>query len=186
MKMQAELRKLIDDQNIESGPFAINPPAQKTLKSTKNGDKSQDDNLRSSIDITQINSNFTIINKEVIDPESYDINSQDLPEPDLYPGTNWKWNQFNMKRLMMSDVKEHVQKMIEESTTKYSKQLRIKQEKLVKRLFKKRHITFDITPNMSEKKKKLTRIANAIIVAARKMREQDITLEDLMAGKKKL
>ncbi|CAI2387120.1 unnamed protein product [Moneuplotes crassus] len=137
-------------------------------------------------DVEWLNDHFTIVNKEVIDPESYDVNSAELPSIQYYPGTNWKWNQFNMKRLMMSDVKDHVEKMAQEVTTTHSKEQKKRQEKLVAKLFKKRIVQFDILPNMSDKKKKLTRIANAIIVAARKMKEHNITLEELMSGEKTL
>lgn len=87
---------------------------------------------------------------------------------------------------MMSDVKEHVQQVIENSTTKYSRELKNKQTKLVKRLFKKRIVQFDINPNMTEKQKKLRRVANAIMIAAKKMKEHNITLDELMSGQKSL
>ena len=180
--MCEKLKQLIGDQNQESDSLNNKP-------NISDKERGKQVKARLSIDMNEINSNFTIVNKEVIDPESYDINSEILPEAKFYPGTNWKWNQFNMKRLMMSDVKEHVQKMVDESKTKNTRELRQKQNSLVRRLFKKRAIKYEDAINMSNKsakKKKLARVANAIIIAARKMKEHNITLDELMSGQKKI
>lgn len=113
---------------------------------------------------------FTIVNKEVVDYESFEPNSQTLPPTEYFPGTTWLWNNIDLKRLLMKDVEESVNRVVEEATTLYSKEIRKKQKKLVKRIFKKRLVQFEIKPEMSEKRKKLTRLANAIIKAARKMK----------------
>ena len=83
----------------------------------------------------------------------------------------------------MKDVQSHVNKVVDEATTQHTEKMRKKQNRLIRKLFKKRVIQFEITPNMSEKRKKLTRIANAIIKAARKMKDYNISLDDLMSGK---
>lgn len=75
-----------------------------------------------------------------------------------------------MKRLMMKDVEEDVNKMFVEATVLYTKEVRQKQKKFVKNIFKKAMFQFEIKPEMSEKKKKLTMFANAIIRAARQIR----------------
>ena len=113
---------------------------------------------------------FTIINKEVVDYESFEPNSQNLPETDYFPGTKWLWNKIDLKRLLMKDVEESVNKVVEEATTLYSMAVRNKQKKLVKRIFRKKLVQFEIKEGFSEKRKKLTRLANAIIIAARKMK----------------
>lgn len=182
-----ELKKDKEDLERSKAKFKV---MQAELLQMIQEDKDEQDNSKSkpriTLDMFTVNNHFTIVNKEVIDPESHDLGSDMLPKTIYYPGTNWKWNQFDMKRLMMKDVKEQVEKAIEESTTKYSKEMRKRQDKLVKRLFKKRIVKFDITPNMSEKKKKLTRIANAILDAARKMKEANITLDEIISGEKTL
>lgn len=87
---------------------------------------------------------------------------------------------------MMREVKEEVDRVFEESTTKYSQNTKRRQESLLKKLFKKRIVQFAITSDMPEKKQRLAKVANAIILAARKMKDSGITLDDLMSGKKKL
>ena len=116
---------------------------------------------------------FTIMNKETSDCESCDLNSNTLPEAPYYPGTKWKWNNINIKRLMMKDVEEDVDKMFQEATILYRQEVKRKQKNLVGKVFKKSLVQFEITPNMSEKKKKLTRFANAIMRAARKIKGLD-------------
>lgn len=130
-----------------------------------------------------VNEIFTIVKHENLPPEVQGYLNEVPVDTQYYPGTNLKWNKFNKQGLMMYSVRDEVNKVIEEATTEHTRKIRKKQNKLIKRLFKKRIVQFEITPYMSEKKKKLTRIANAIIKAARKMKDYNITLDDLMTGK---
>ena len=165
VKSKAEFRKIqkeLDELRKGAGELSLEHVV--TGKSKTGDKKPKRDKIFSA------NEGFTIINKEVIDYESYEPTSQALHDTEWFPGTKWLWNKFDLKRLLMKDVEENVNRIVEEATTLYSKAVRKKQKKLVKRIFRKRLVQFEIKPEYSEKRKKLTNLANAIIKAARKMK----------------
>lgn len=139
-------------------------------------------------DLKQKNSEQKIKNQPIREFERNTHNSNFTIVPNSDSHSEWVLgkNLFDEKSMMMREVKEEVDRVFEESTTKYSQNTKRRQESLLKKLFKKRIVQFAITSDMPEKKQRLAKVANAIILAARKMKDSGITLDDLMSGKKKL